>query len=739
MRSILTNYIERCRTLPNSARMFLAGSNLNWIHWLVVLGSLVLTFFSWHYLSSDKEARIQGQFERESDRVIDLVNERMRKYEDALWSGVALIKTSDDDIDFETWQRYADNINIEEKYPGINGIGVIHSVPAGELDSYLAKQRVHRPDFRVHPKHAVAESLPITYVIPVEGNEAAVGLDMAHEINRYTAAQKARDLGVLQITGPITLVQDTDKTPGFLFFAPFYKSSVDKGGIASSIVERRSKFAGMVYAPFVVKKLMEGTVGKDKRWVGIRIRDGGEVLYDELQVGEPDFDPNPMFTETVDVQLFGRNWKFDIWTAKSFRHATADNQPLTILIGGIILDGLIVLLFLSMTRDSKKWLGIADSVSVQLDKKSKALEQKAAELEGRNEQLRRFNGSAVGRELLMVGLKHEVNELLEKNGESRRYSLLTTSAEELSAAKDQQIVLESFEMETEQKELVSKVAELESMQLATLNMMEDAEHARQTLVAMNESLQQKNKDLEQFAFIASHDLQEPLRKVASFCSLLQSEYGERLDDDGRQYLSFAIDGATRMRSLVQDLLTFSKIGSQFEDRSVIDTHAALEVAGLNLELLISESDAKVTCDDLPSVFAQPREITQLFQNLIGNSIKYRSKECPEIHISSIDSGNCWQFLVSDNGIGIEPEYQEQIFGIFKRLHSRNEYSGTGIGLAICKRIVEQLGGKIWIKPKVKPGCCICFTIPKNSAKDVGHPTLKTPLSKRRKYEHVAIK
>ena len=271
-------------------------------------------------------------------------------------------------------------------------------------------------------------------------------------------------------------------------------------------------------------------------------------------------------------------------------------------------------------------------------------------------------------------------------------------------------------------------------------MMEDAEQSRQKLVAMNEALQMSNQDLEQFAYIASHDLQEPLRKVASFCALLDQEYGDRLDDDGKQYLKFAVDGATRMRQLVQDLLLYSKIGSQKNRSQKIDSNAALELAKVNLGLLIEETNAKIISDDLHEVVAEQREIAQLFQNLIGNSIKYRSEKPPEIHITSTDSGNCWQFFVSDNGIGIAPEYQEQVFGIFKRLHSRKEFSGTGIGLAICKRIVEQLGGKIWFQQKDDPGCTVTFFIPKKPASDSGHDTLKLPhIGRRTNEQHVSTK
>ena len=245
-----------------------------------------------------------------------------------------------------------------------------------------------------------------------------------------------------------------------------------------------------------------------------------------------------------------------------------------------------------------------------------------------------------------------------------------------------------------------------------------------------EALFRSNYDLEQFAVIASHDLQEPLRKVASFCALLQEEYSQQLDNTGQQYLDFAIDGASRMSTLVQDLLRYSKIGSETILDQDADTEAAIELAIENLGGAIADSQANVTFDRLPDVIAAPREVAQLFQNLIGNAIKYRSDEPPTIHISVENRDDFWQFSVADNGIGIPQEFQDRIFRIFQRLHSRNEHSGTGVGLAICKRIVDRLGGKIWMKPNAAQGSTFCFTVPKKKS------TIYDSIQLEDYYEHV---
>ena len=581
---------------PREARQRLeSASVLNWFHWMVILGSLLLTFFAWHYSSSEKQARIEVQFDREVERVMELVLERMGKYEDALWGGVALINTSGGDVPFESWQSYAQSIHIQQKYPGINGIGVIHSVDENGLEDYLSQQRITRPNFNVHPEHENDHKLPISYILPIEGNEKAVGLDIAHESNRFTAAIKARNTGKAQITGPITLVQDQSRTPGFLFYAPFYK-----GGAYQSHADRQKHFSGMVYAPFVVKKLMKGTLERNKRQVGIGISDMDQVLYDEHLRSEEDYDPHPIFKRTVDAELFGRVWKFDIWSSQSFRVSNSDNQPLTILIGGILIDCLLILLFVSISRSSNRALKLADSMTTQLEANSKVLQSYAQELK------------------------------------------------------------------------------------------------------------QSNNDLEQFAFIASHDLQEPLRKVSSFCSLLKNEHNDQLNDEGKLYLDFAVDGATRMKNLIQDLLTFSKIGSGQVKKVSIDANRAFDAAVFDLSILIKDTKAKVSKGDLPSVYAKQRELNQLLQNLISNSIRYRSSKPPVIFVDAASQGDNWLFSVSDNGIGIQPEYHDQVFGIFKRLHSKKDYPGTGIGLAICKRIVDGINGKIWIESDANRGCTVFF-------------------------------
>jgi len=569
------------------------------LHWLIVSLSIGLTFGAWYISSSQVEAKRLDQFERESQRVIELVDERMRKYEDALWGGVALIDTLDGDLSAADWHRYSKSLRIEEKYVGISGIGVIYALQMCDMPAFLANQTEERPDFRVHPQHELPEFFPITYIEPAENNAPAVGLDMAFESNRYSAAKRARDSGLAQITGPIILISDEGNTPGFLLYAPFYADASQP-----QAADRREEFSGMVYAPFVFKSLMDGVLAKESRHVGLRITDKSEVLYDEHEPSQAEYDPNPLYTKKSTLVLFGRVWDFDIRSSHSFRDAQRSAQPLTILIGGILINTLLIGMFVVISRANRRALSYADEATAEL-------KLKASDLEG------------------------------------------------------------------------------------------------------------SNRELERFAYVASHDLQEPLRTVCSFSELLAMNYRDSFDSQGQRWLKFMSEGAKRMQSLVQGLLEYSRIGNENAAPTLVDTNALLhEVLG-NLQGAIDESNAIVTFDALPAVMGIDSQLRIVFQNLIANALKFQAPETqPKVHIGAEVEGDDCVFCVSDNGIGIEPESSERIFQIFQRLHTSDEYPGTGIGLGITKKVVEAHGGGIWLESSPGEGTKFFFSLAKASELDV---------------------
>lgn len=256
-------------------------------------------------------------------------------------------------------------------------------------------------------------------------------------------------------------------------------------------------------------------------------------------------------------------------------------------------------------------------------------------------------------------------------------------------------------------ELLQSLANQIGIALAQARLLQRETEQRQELA-------RSNADLEQFAYIASHDLQEPLRMIASYLQLLQKRYRDKLDADADEFIAYAVDGATRMQALIQDLLSYSRVSTRGQPFKQVNGDRVLRDALDNLKMAIAESNAVVTFDPLPQLVADGIQLTQLFQNLIANAIKFRREIPLKIHVGVKKSDENWLFSVSDNGIGIEEQYFEKIFLIFQRLHRRTDYPGTGIGLAICKKIVERHGGKIWLESKPDLGSIFYFTVPQNS-------------------------
>ncbi|MEY2409220.1 MAG: hypothetical protein QOF48_1890 [Verrucomicrobiota bacterium] len=257
----------------------------------------------------------------------------------------------------------------------------------------------------------------------------------------------------------------------------------------------------------------------------------------------------------------------------------------------------------------------------------------------------------------------------------------------------------------------------------------ERKHAELALAQANADLGRSNKELEQFAYVASHDLQEPLRMITSYTQLIAKRYNDKLDQNAREFMDFAVNGAIRMQKLIHDLLAYSRVGTRGKPPALTEAGEALDAALDNLKLALDESEAEITRDVLPAVMADPVQLTQLFQNLIGNALKFRKKDKPKIHVAirrqptasttkTTEPGTApprsaeeWHFGIQDNGMGIDPQYFDKIFIIFQRLHTVDQYPGTGIGLAICKKIIERHGGRIWVESVPGDGATFHFTLP----------------------------
>ena len=301
------------------------------------------------------------------------------------------------------------------------------------------------------------------------------------------------------------------------------------------------------------------------------------------------------------------------------------------------------------------------------------------------------------------------NGTLYKN-ESGEVIGVVASARDITELKKAELKLEMYRNNLE-NEVKIRTDELAHTNESLKNEVIKHKLTEMEMEKLMDELKRSNKELQQFAYVASHDLQEPLRMVTSFTQLLERRYRGNLDDDADDFINYIVEGAKRMQNLIDDLLTYSQVTTQAEVFKTVDMEEVLKFSIANLKVLIDENDAKITHDPLPTINADMSQMIQLFQNLIGNAIKFHGSEPPVIHISAQKDGESWIFSVKDNGIGIEPHHWERIFRVFQRLNKRDDYPGTGIGLSVCEKIIQRHYGKIWLESEPGKGSKFFFKLP----------------------------
>ena len=564
-------------------------------HWVVVAGSFLLTLVVWNYASTLAQNQAEAAFDRAADQMLELTTERMKNYEDGLWAGVGALYANQGDMSLTEWRIFVQTLQIDVKYPGINGIGVILNVPGPEVADFVAKQRQERPAFDIHPVHDRGVFLPITYIEKEATNIQAVGLDIAFEDNRFGGLMAARDTGHARITGPITLVQDEGSTPGFLFFAPFYRN-----GPQNLIDARRAGFQGAVYAPFVVKKLMRGVLDRSKRQIWVSISDGDKVIYDEHADGDIGYDDDPMFGRHAEIDMYGRTWEIDLRTNLAFRAANSRSQPTVILACGLTIDTLLLILFGSMARSNRRVFSFADQVT---------------------EQLRR-----------------------------EKRDLITTNAA-----------------------------------------------------------------LEQFSYVASHDLKTPIRSMRDATDYLIEDIEEIYPEtirDKRVFEQFVTLKylINRMDALVKGVLECAQISR--DDRNVPAYGSREGIVAIAEEMRLSSAQLTLV-GDFPDLSISSTLFSQIFRNLLSNAVNHHhDPSMLQITVTGRVIGEDAEFGIADNGPGIDAKYHEQIFEMFQSLDPEKSPDSTGIGLAIVRKATDVFGGDVIVRSAVGRGTTFVVTLPR---------------------------
>ncbi|MEP1518673.1 CHASE domain-containing protein [Ascidiaceihabitans sp.] len=563
-------------------------------HIALIVMSLTLTLSVWQFSKAQIASRTQARFDTSVSRLVDLIEDRMSLHEDALWAGVSTIESHGGDISRDRWQAFTKTLRLEEKYPGITGIGVIHFLNANSVGDYLKTRRLERAAFDIFPRHDHRDIMPISFIEPEAENTAALGLDLAHEANRRTAAIASRDTGTAQISGPIVLVQDKAQTPGFLFYAPVYHATEANDGDA-----RPLDAVGAVYAPFVVHKLIEGLLAKERRHVHFSISDQDVTLYDEHLNTDAANDPDPMFATQVALHMYGREWLLDMRSNAAFRLQNSYAQPTIILLAGLTIEGLIIVLLIMMSRANAYSERYADKVTAQLK-------------------------------------------------------------------------------------------------------------------LQTQDLKNTNQELEQFAYVASHDLKTPIRGIAGLTEMIREDLegyfaSPSNNPEVGHNLDRIMDRVARMNALTQGIMELSKTGTDAADQPKLELQEAVDALVLDFEL---DQTAIKLNTRVSSIAFDPFNLRRILENLIGNAIKYHDGKRPLlITLEAAQADDRCRISIHDNGPGIDPRYHTRIFNMFQTLRLNGAAESTGIGLAIVKKAVERHGGRITVISPPEGGVLFAFDWP----------------------------
>jgi PAS domain S-box-containing protein len=687
---------------------------------IVLLTMLTITAFAWRISSKNVDKRALDRFQFRVKETQTSILKRMLQYEQVLRGGVGLFNSSDS-VDRLDWRKYVQTLELDKYYPGIQGLGFTLRIPAQEKEAHIASVRNEGyKKYKIKPDYEREEYHSIVFIEPFSGrNLRAFGFDMFSESNRRQAMERARDSKRPALSGSVKLVQETNRQVqnGFLLYMPVYKKNLP----LETVEDRRQALLGFVYSPFRVRDLMEGILVDELNDLSFKIYDNGSASSENLIYSSNIEDSlySAQFVDTTLITVAGRNWALTFSSRKGFIPAGEIIQPMIIGIGGVIVDIALFYILYTLSRLNARNRLLAERYKTEKDRIDIVLRStndviwdwdfyrnrikwnenihysfgyplNKLELdpdfwythlhpEDRERVIQKIHGlidagesfwsdeyrfaKADGSYLYILDRGNVIHD---KNGKAIRM---------LGSMID---ITQRKVLEQEQKEF--------SMQLEKM------------VERRTKELERSNEDLQRFAHVASHDLKEPVRKIKTFANLIYDEYSEQLGE-GKIFLKKVISASDRLKAMIDGVLDYSTLNSSYQQIQEIPLSEIISQVKSDLELLIQEKNATIINDKLPPIEGANVLIYQLFYNLINNALKFsRPNVDPIVEIThriiQYDKVSFVEILVKDNGIGFSQHQADQIFETFVRLHSKDDYEGTGLGLALCKSIVSRHGGFI---------------------------------------------
>ncbi|HEV8113099.1 MAG TPA: CHASE domain-containing protein [Planctomycetota bacterium] len=722
----------------------------------MMLGLSIVLFLQ---VDAREKERVATDFERRTD---DLANGIERSFDGSLEVLDSLGSFYDashriDRREFSTFARYAlsrsPSVRVLAWCPRVKDAERLGCVRAArlEVDPAFAILEADAQGALV-PAKVRDEYVPEFYVETREKSDAALGLDATSDHDRKAALERARDEGVVAATPPMHIGarpagDDSAARLGLIVYRPVY----GHGERHETLAERRTTLAGYATAEFSIDGIMrEGLRGGDAEGIRVQLFDvtderAGRALFDGPLPAADGARTGAAEPKTTRYALGGRVWELRF--RPDFQRVPAHHpwQSWYVLAAGLLFTGLLEAFLLVVT-------GRTDAIEELVARRTAELQQVNSDLRHEVAERARAEAQHESSELRLAAAQQIAHlgswelDLASRNflcsDELCRIQGLAPDAAPVDYEaflsrihpEDREIFTTAIDYAvrnhrpfSHHHRIVRPDDEVRTLQArgdvildadgkpiriqGTGQDVTDLKRAERELARRTLDLERSNAELERFAYVASHDLQEPLRAVASHVQILEQDYRGRLDDEADESIRCAVEGAQRMHDLINDYLAYSRVRTGSNPLQPTSSERALEAAQRNLEQAIRDGTAEVTHDELPDVLADPTQLVQLFQNLVGNAVKFRGDEPPRVHVSAQRADGWWLFSVSDNGIGIDPEHTGGIFSLFKRLHTHDRYPGTGIGLAICRKIIDRHGGKIWVESMPGMGATFRFTLP----------------------------